>query len=120
MSLTTNVSASRLMTTPLTFIFSPLATEREPLGAVVSCAATAAADTVRRASAITKGDNILNFGNFISLISFMLKTIGTHLRGPGFYSSDVGTLSLNFVPNVGDILHRPAIQLMSRPFTFNA
>jgi hypothetical protein len=56
----------------LIFIFWPLATVRAPAGSVVSCAATTAAETVRRASTIIREENILNFGNFISVISFVL------------------------------------------------
>src|SRR4029078_1330295 len=72
MSRSTNVSASRRVTTPLIFIFSPLATVREPAVGVVACATAIAAEKASRKTASTREENIRNFGIAINTLSFFL------------------------------------------------
>ena len=53
----TNVSASRRVTTPLIFIFSPLATVRAPAAEVWSCAKATDAENANRETASMRGQN---------------------------------------------------------------
>src|SRR5687768_1916107 len=67
MSRTVKVSASRRVTTPLSFIFWPLATVREPAGLVVSWARIGEAENTNRQVISTAGANILCLVNTIDL-----------------------------------------------------
>src|SRR5688572_31458824 len=67
MSRTVKVSASRRVTTPLSFIFWPLAIVRAPAGLVVSWARIGEAEKTNRQVISTAGANILCLVNTIDL-----------------------------------------------------
>jgi hypothetical protein len=69
MSRTVNVSESRRVTTPLSYIFWPLATVREPAGLVVSWANIGEAEKTNRQVISTAGENNLCLVNTIEFIS---------------------------------------------------
>src|SRR5712691_11479864 len=62
MSRTVKVSESRRVTTPLIFIFWPLAAERELVELVLVCGNAMEAEKIRRPMLSSTEENILNFG----------------------------------------------------------
>jgi hypothetical protein len=75
------------VTTPLIFIFSPLATERELAERVVVVCAKAMDEKATREIAIIREENILNFGITINSL-LILKVKARTIAGQGRLTSD--------------------------------
>jgi hypothetical protein len=88
MSRTVKVSESRRVTTPLSFTFSPLATERAPAVAVVSWAKAIETEKDDRKTASMREENILTFGIAINNLSFSSEVYRSRKRDRDVVVSD--------------------------------
>src|SRR5687768_16334601 len=105
MSRTVKVSASHRVTTPLSFIFWPLAIVRAPAGLVVSWARIGDAEKANRQVISTAGANILCLVNTIDLSPSnckLTRSLNTRLllQGHNGESSLLASRSKNFADDI--------------------